>query len=283
MTLADLHMHSTYSDGRLTPTELVRLLARRGLTVAALTDHDSTEGVDEAQAEAAGHPGLRLIAGVEISADHPTEASADVHVLGYFVNHHDEAFRAKLRDFRDQRFDRGRLMVERLKELGYELEWERVLAIAGEAGVGRPHVARVLVERGYLASERDAFQGLLEDGGKAHISRPHVSVAEAVQMIRGAGGAAVLAHPLYLTDMDATIEHAASVGVVGMEVHYAEFTTPQRRSLLKTAGQYGLLPCGGSDYHAVGHEGEHLPGEAGPPLEIVQQLERLARAGRGAR
>ena len=277
----DLHMHTTFSDGRLTPTELVRLLARRGVGTAAVTDHDSTEGLDEAFAEADRHPGLRLVPGVEISADHPDGEREDVHVLGYLFDRSDPALQGRLRAFREERDERGRRMVEKLVALGYAVEWARVKEIAGEAGVGRPHVAQALVEGGYLSEVRQAFDGLLDGGGAAFVDRPHVGLADAVAMIRSAGGVAVLAHPLYVAGHERMIPRLAEMGIVGLEVHYAAFAPEQRRALLALAERHGLLPCGGSDYHAFGREGEALPGSAGPPRAVLDELERLAGVGRG--
>ena len=273
-------MHSTFSDGKLTPTELVRLLHDRGVNIAALSDHDSTEGVDEAMAAAAKYDDLRMVPAVEISADHPTDVKGDVHVLGYFFDHHDVAMGTKLASFRDDRVYRGQKMVERLRELGYNIDWDQVCAIAGEAGIGRPHIAQALVDRGYIKTIKEAFDGLLNDDGVAFVDRPHITMAESAALIRSAGGVSVLAHPLYVTGYEAILPQLRELGFVGFEVHYSEFDNELRSSLLAAAERYGMLPCGGSDYHAMGHEGEHLPGTAGPPIEVFEELERLATAGR---
>ena len=277
---ADLHLHTTASDGRLTPTELVRLLAERGVPVAAVTDHDSTEGMEEAEREAERHPGLRLITGIELSADSPLGEGGDVHLLGYFFDRTDAALQKRLRAFREEREQRGERMVERLAKIGKPVEWERVLAIADGASVGRPHIAQAMVERGYVASVRDAFGGYLNDGGAAFVARPHISLEDAAQMIRGAGGAAVLAHPVYTANYEWLLHQLAELGIAGFEVHYANFDTETRQKLASLADRLGLLPCGGSDYHAFGAEGEQLPGSAGPPLSVVAELERLASAAR---
>ena len=279
-TRADLHMHTTLSDGKLTPTELVRLLHTRGVEVAAISDHDSTEGLDEAFAEAERLGGIQLIPGVEISADHPTDEQSDVHVLGYFFDPHAPAFNEKLRSFRSDRELRGKRMVERLGEIGYPVDWERVQQIAGEAGIGRPHIAQALVERGYVATIRDAFNGLLDDRGAAFVGRSHISMRESVQLIRDAGGVAVLAHPLFIPGYQDVLPGLADLGFEGFEVHYGDFSPEQRRDLAALADRYGMLQCGGSDYHAMGHEGESLPGTAGPPAETADELERRARARR---
>ena len=278
----DLHMHTTLSDGRLTPEELVGLLDRQGVDVAAVTDHDSTEGLDAALAAAERYPRLRLVAGIEISADHPTNPKSDVHVLGYFLDYHDEAFQERLRGFRDDREYRGRRIVESLAEQGYPVAWERVLEIAGEAGVGRPHIAQALVERGHIKTVKEAFNGLLNDEGTAFVGRSHISIAESVELIASVGGVAVLAHPLYVPGYEKLIPQLASFGIVGFEVHYGEWAPEQRKSLARLAERYGMLPTGGSDYHAMGHEGEHLPGTAGPPAEVFAELEKRAEAVRSA-
>ncbi len=279
----DLHMHTTLSDGRLTPEELVGLLDRQGVDVAAVTDHDSTEGLDAAIAAAEAYPKLRLIPGIEISADHPTNAKADVHVLGYFLDYHDDAFQERLRGFRDDREQRGRRIVESLVAQGYPVEWERVLEIAGDAGVGRPHIAQALVERGYIKTVKEAFNGLLNDEGTAFVGRSHLSLAESVELINSVGGVAVLAHPLYVPGYEALLPQLAGLGIVGFEVHYGEFAPDRRKELARLAERYGMLPTGGSDYHAMGHEGEHLPGTAGPPADVFAELEKRAEATRSAR
>lgn len=278
----DLHMHTTLSDGRLTPEELVGLLDRQGVDVAAVTDHDSTEGLDAAIAAAERYPRLRLIPGIEISADHPTDPKSDVHVLGYFLDYHDDAFQARLQAFRDDREYRGQRIVQRLGEQGYAVEWERVLEIAGEAGVGRPHIAQALVERGYIKTVKEAFNGLLNDEGTAFVGRSHISIAESVELIGSVGGVAVLAHPLYVPGYEKLIPQLAGFGIVGFEVHYGEWAPEQRESLARLAERYGMLPTGGSDYHAMGHDGEHLPGTAGPPAEVLAELEKRAEAVRSA-
>ena len=275
----DLHMHSTRSDGRLPPAALVKLLAQRSVSVAALTDHDSTEGMDEALTAAAAHPGLRIVAGTEISASHPTRSDSDVHLLGYFVDHADAALQRQLSALREEREERGQRMLANLERLGYPLDWERVREIAAGASIGRPHIAQAMVEQGYLVDYRDAFNGLLNNGGDAFVGRTSVSLEDAARVIRDAGGAAVLAHPLYVEEYETIIPRLPDMGVVGIEAHYASYDAQEQRILLDYAARYGLLPCGGSDYHAAGNENEALPGDDGPPAEVFEALERIAGAG----
>ncbi|MDE2836512.1 MAG: PHP domain-containing protein [Chloroflexota bacterium] len=275
----DLHMHSTRSDGRLTPTELVGVLAQRQVSVASLTDHDSTEGLDEAVEAAAAHPGLRIVPGIEISASHPTRSDSDVHLLGYFVDRADAGLQRQLTALREEREERGLRMLERLARLGYSLEWERVRELAAGASIGRPHIARAMVERGYVATYKEAFNGLLNNGGAAFVGRSGVTLEDAAHTIRNAGGAAVLAHPLYVEEYETIVPRLPDMGIVGLEAHYANYDETEQRILFDLAERYGLLPCGGSDYHAMGTENEALPGADGPPREVFEALERLAGVG----
>jgi 3',5'-nucleoside bisphosphate phosphatase len=281
VTVVDLHMHTTFSDGRLTPTELVDLLASRGLRVASITDHDTTDGLDEALAAASHHPELLLVPGIEISADHPS-GEGDVHILGYFIDRHEPRLQARLHQLQSEREHRGKHMVERLGEIGLPVDWERVVEISGDGSVGRPHIAQAMVEQGYIASVKEAFDGYLNDDGKAYIDRARISIEETVVLISGAGGVAVLAHPMYVHEFEALLPHLAEIGMAGMEVHYAEFGPGDQARLARLAEANGLLPCGGSDYHGTGSTNEHLPGSAGPPMEVFNRLAELAVSRKAA-
>ena len=273
----DLHLHTLASDGRLTPTELVRLGARQGLQTMAVTDHDTTDGLEEAFEAAREFPELRVIPGIELSADVPGD---EVHVLGYFIDPGSEELQSELLRFRQGRVDRARTMVEKLGQLGINVEWERVQHFAGDGAVGRPHIAMALVEAGYCKEPKDAFPEYLGRNGLAYVERAKLTPAEAVGIIRRAGGAAVLAHPAYMNDMEAGIANLAGIGLAGMEVHYAKYRDDTIRQLARLSRQYGLIPCGGSDYHGMGNSDECLPGENGPPPESVERLEASAMAAR---
>ena len=273
----DLHLHTLASDGRLSPTELVRLAARQGLKTIAVTDHDTTDGLAEAFEAAKEFPSLRVIPGIELSADVPGD---EVHVLGYFINPDDADLQAELLRFRAGRVDRARTMVEKLAQLGIHVEWERVRHFAGDGAVGRPHIAMALVEAGYCQEPKDAFPEYLGRNGLAYVERVKLTPADAVGMIRRAGGAAVLAHPAYMTDMEAGIANLSGIGLAGMEVHYAKYRDDTIRQLARLARQYELIPCGGSDYHGMGNSDECLPGENGPFLDSVEKLEAAAEAAR---
>ena len=265
MAIVDLHLHTTASDGRLTPGELIALVARKGLQVVSVTDHDSTEGLAEALEAAKAFPNLTVIPGIELSTDIPGN---EIHVLAYFVRHKDEELLATLRKFREGRLERGKGMVEKLRDMGMDIEWQRVQEIAGDGAVGRPHVALALMEKGYVSQTNEAFEKYLGRNGPAYVEREKLTPAEAVEAISSWGGVAVLAHPAQLPDLDDMLEELRSAGLVGMEVYYAQYSEERILELASTAARHGLLPCGGSDYHALDNPGERLPGTMGPPLEV---------------
>ena len=273
--VVDLHLHTLASDGRLSPTELVRLAARQGLKTVAVTDHDTTDGLAEAFEAAKKFPGLRIIPGIELSADVPGD---EVHVLGYFIDTDDAELQAELLRFREGRVDRAKTMVDKLDQLGIHVEWERVQHFAGDGAVGRPHIAMALVEAGYCQEPKDAFPEYLGRNGLAYVERVKLTPADAVSMIQRAGGAAVLAHPAYMNDMEAGIASLSGIGLAGIEVHYAKYREDTIRQLARIARQYELIPCGGSDYHGMGNSDECLPGENGPTMEAVDRLEAVARS-----
>jgi hypothetical protein len=279
--LVDLHLHTTASDGRLSPAQLVRLVAAQGLKQVSISDHDTTEGLAEAYLAAEEFGDLRIIPGIELSTDIPGD---EIHMLGYFIQYEDEGFQEVLRRFRRGRVDRARLMVEKLAGLGVHLEWERVQQIAGEGSVGRPHIALAMVEKGYCKEPRQAFPEYLGRNGLAYVERPKMTPAEAVQMLVNVGGVPVLAHPGYLLDMETSIAELVDVGLMGMEVYYANYSPDTVQYLAQVADRFGLIPCGGSDYHGLGNTGEPLPGALGPPLSTVERLEaaalKLAHASR---
>lgn len=274
MAEVDLHMHTTRSDGQLTPTALVELLARNGVKVAAITDHDSTSGLDEALAAAQAYPQLRIIPGVEISTD---VEGGEIHILAYHVDRNDAGFQQVLERFRAARYDRGRRMLEKLAELGMPLEWERVLEIAGDASIGRPHVARALIEKGYVASNQEAFDKYLGRNGPAYADREKLTPEQAIAMALENGALPVLAHPIYVNNLEKILPSLVSAGLVGMEVYYGKNQGNDFDRLLHMAIEHKLIPLGGSDYHGVGYEGEVMPGTVGPPMENLRRLEALKR------
>ena len=276
MAVVDLHLHTTASDGRLTPTELINLLAGRGLEVVAITDHDSTEGLGEAYEAAKAYPGLTVIPGAELSTDVP---GSEIHVLAYFLQYNNSELQGTFQRFREGRLHRARGMVDKLREMGVEIQWSRVQEIAGDGAVGRPHIAQAMVEKGYIHQPQEAFVKYIGRNGPAYVEREKLTPQEAVGLIVRHGGVPVLAHPAEIPDLDDTVEQLKAVGLAGMEVFYAQYSPEKVMELADVAREHGLLPCGGSDYHALGTPGEHLPGNMGPPLEVAERLENLANKG----
>ena len=275
----DLHLHTLASDGRLSPTELIQLVAKQGLETISITDHDSTEGLAEAYEAAKEFPYMRIIPGIEMSADIPGD---EVHVLGYFLDYHDVEFQEMLTELRRGRVGRAQVMVEKLVALGKPVEWERVLHFAGDGTVGRPHIALAMVEAGYFKEPKEAFEEYLGNDGLAYYDRPKLNPTESVAMIRKVGGVPVLAHPTFMNDMEAGIASLKKEGLVGMEVYYAQYDDDTVRHLARLAREYDLIPCGGSDYHGLGNTGEPLPGTLGPPEETVKLLEDAAAVNKSA-
>ena len=273
MAVVDLHLHTTFSDGRLSPTELVNLAASNGLQIIAVTDHDSTEGLSEAFQAASAFPHLTVIPGIELSTDVPGN---EIHLLGYFLRYSNHQFQETISRFRDGRVDRARGMVEKLAGLGVHIEWDRVLELAGHGAIGRPHLALAMVEKGYVSQPREAFDKYIGRNGPAYVEREKLTPADAIALIRGVEGVPVLAHPAELNDLNQTLEELRSAGLVGMEVFYAQYSPDKIQELVKVAARHELLPCGGSDYHALGNDNEPLPGQMGPPLEVVEKLRALA-------
>ena len=279
----DLHLHTTASDGRLTPTELVHLAASKGLRTISVSDHDTTAGLAEAQRAVDEVRGMRLIPGIELSCDVP---GGEVHMLGYFMDTSDAGFQRTLEIFREGRLARGEGMVQKLAEFGLHIEWERVLEIAGDASVGRPHVAQALVEAGYFSEPAEAFREYLGRNGKAYVERAKLTPPDAVKMLNDVGGVAVFAHPWFERrggepepeqSLIETVEELKAAGLHGMEVHYAMYDEATVDWLADLARAYDLIPCGGSDYHHSGNAREPLPGVNGPPMESVERLEAAAR------
>jgi hypothetical protein len=279
-SLADLHLHSTISDGRLKPAKLVALAHKNGVRVMALTDHDIVNGLPAAFEAAKKYDDFTLIPGIEMSTDVPGN---EVHILGHFIDWQSEDFRAKLAHLQDSRLGRARRMVERLTELGKPVEWERVQSFA-EGAVGRPHVALALVEAGHVESVSEAFDKYISRTGPAYVERERLEPEEVVATILGVGGLATLAHPRELHaagSLDALLERLRTAGLTGMETYYQDYDSGEVEMFRKICEHHELLPLGGSDFHGMGGPKQREPGDIPLPIEPVNELFRLAEQ-RGA-
>jgi len=286
--MIDLHLHSTFSDGSLTPEALVERADKLGLTAIALTDHDSTDGLDRFRAACAGRV-LAGIGGVEISCD---VARGTMHLLGYFVDPDHAALANVLRQIRDGRSVRNEKIRAKLKDLGLELTAEEVAARAGEEVVGRPHFAGAMQARGYVKSTSEAFEKYLAKGRPAYADRFRLSPADGIAAIRQAGGVPVLAHPLTLDlndgELRARVRQLAEWGLGGIEAYYSEHSADRAGQYVELARAFGLALTGGSDFHGDlnpdirmgrGFGGLRVPDELVPALVAAA---RKVRGGEGA-
>ena len=277
----DLHAHTTASDGTLSPRELVSAAARRGVRVLAVTDHDSTDGLRDAFDEAAKHPPLTIVPGLEINCDAPGAAGAEVHVLGYYVDHEAGWFQDFLREQRVERVARVHRIVARLAELGMPIDAAEVFAIVKEGSAGRPHVAQVMVQRGYVRSVREAFDRYLHANGPANVPRKRLTPVEAVRIIRRAHGVPVFAHP-GLADRDALIPELVEAGLMGIEAIYAEHSAAQTAHYKDVCRAHGLVVTGGSDYHGERSGRTNPLGHPPVPMSVWEELKAAAEKARAA-
>ena len=276
--MADLHTHSTASDGLLAPAALVEEAVRRGLRAIALTDHDTVDGLAEAIA-AGARRGVEVVPGVELGTD---ARPHEVHLLGYFVDRRSRRLREALAAQAEHRRQRAARMVERLNELGIEVTLAEVLALAGSGTVGRPHLARAIVARGAAADVAEAFDRYLASGRPAYVHRQALSPEAAVALVRAAGGVPVLAHPLTTGDPEATVARLLPAGLGGIEVDYGEYDAAARAALRALADRHGLIATGGSDYHGPGHKHGRELGGAVVSAATVDLLRRATRSTAGA-
>ena len=278
MPRIDLHTHSNRSDGTFEPAEVVRLAAERALDVVALTDHDTTDGLPEALATGSV-VGVEVVPGVEFSAEFEGNS---VHVLCYWMDPQDPALQLELRRLREDRFRRGELMVGKLQELGLPVAFQRVRAIAGDATIVRPHIAQAMVEAGVVATEKEAFERYIGDGGPAHVAKHALDPVNAVALIDGAGGVCALAHPGMWGDQSSVpvelIERMAAAGMRGLEVDHPDHPPEMRERYRTLAGELGLIATGGSDCHGTRYDPVRLGTSLCDP-EAFAALRALAPHG----
>ncbi len=265
----DLHLHTTASDGKYRPAEVVRRAAGLGLSVIAIADHDSVDGIAPALAAAKSFPGLMVIPCLEVSTDVPR---GEVHVLGYFIDYTSAELNAALAHFRDSREGRAKGMIDKLSGMGINIEWRRVKEIAGEGSVGRPHIAQAMLEKGYITSFKEAFDKYIAREGPAYVEREKMMPAEAVKLIVRHNGLAVMAHPFTVPDVEAMIVELKPAGLVGIEAYYKNYSAEGKSHLFGLAGKYDLIITGGTDYHGLDDTDEVMMGGADVPFEAVESL-----------
>ena len=251
MSRIDLHTHTNFSDGSFSPAALVELAHKKGLNILAITDHDTTDGLAEAMEAAQALP-LELIPGIELSTEFQ---GRETHMLGYFIDPADQQFQARLERLRATRLDRIRHILERLHSLNVEISLTEVEQVAGSGTIGRPHIAQLLIDKGYVKGMKEAFERFLGGRGKAYVRRVVPEAAEIIAWITDAGGIPILAHPYWegLNANETVVSCRTMVdqGLRGLEVFYGTFSARQISSNLHLARQFNLLVTGGSDFHGT--------------------------------
>ncbi|MDT7041936.1 PHP domain-containing protein [Candidatus Nitronereus thalassa] len=271
MPRIDLHLHTTYSDGSHSPAEVIQFAHEAGVTALAITDHDTVDGLPEA-ITAALDKGIKVIPGIELSSRFEGQ---DTHILGYFFDWQDGTFQTRLTEQQENREQRNPRVVDKLNQLGLELTYEEVKAMAGTGSIGRPHIANVLVAKGYVSSTKEAFDRYLADGASAYVERESPDTREAIAWIREAGGVPVLAHPHWtkrkgpeLIEMCRTLKEA---GLMGIEVFYSTHSKRQTSEFLELARKLDLLMTGGSDFHGTAKPGIYV-GRGKGDLKVTEKL-----------
>jgi len=280
MKLADLHTHTTASDGLQRPSENVRLAKAAGLAAIAITDHDTVEGIEEAILEGE-RLGITVVPGVEIST---VANGIDIHVLGYYTNWQDEAWRTKLSGLLQVRDRRNDMILDKLRSLGIPVTMEEVIEEALRQGkdsgsIGRPHIAAVLLAKGAVSTMQEAFDRYLASGGLAYMNPPRLHPFEAIEWIREAGGTSVIAHPGLYGD-DALVEQLILHGAEGIEVFHSDHSADDEERYAVLAHKYDLIVTGGSDFHGE-RQGEIFHGPIGSRTVDAAVLNRLNPAWRG--
>lgn len=273
---ADLHVHTSASDGTSTPEDVVRMAGRAGLRAVAITDHDTMDGINAA-IMAADSSSVDVVGGVELSTEHE---GLEVHILGYCIDPGNTVFQAYLDTFKNARFTRAEKMVHKLRELGVNISFENVMALAGTGSVGRPHIARALLNAGIIHSMAEAFDRYIGFGKSAYVPRLKYRPVEMINAVIEAGGVPVLAHP-GITCGDALILSLIDAGLQGLEVYHPKHSPEMERYYRELCRSHGLIATGGSDFHGAGVAGHGGLGEAVVPYEAVIQLrEHAARNSR---
>jgi predicted metal-dependent phosphoesterase TrpH len=263
----DLHIHTTYSDGLLTPAQVVQKARQLNLRFIAITDHDTTEGIPEALEEAKKNNNLEVIPGIEINTDYKNE---EVHILGYYVDYSGNYLKKALEHMQSSRLKRAKLITEKLNLLGLNINLEEVMNKASCPSIGRPHIAAALVEKGFSESLQDAFDKYLNRGRPAYVPRERLTPFEAVDLVLNSSGIPILAHPGLIKNQN-IIGELIQYGIKGLEVYHKEHSRLQTKHYINVAKHHSLLMTGGSDCH--GRE-PLLLGTLDIPVEFVLKLKR---------
>lgn len=267
MQIADLHTHTIYSDGALTPEELIKKAAKNNISIISITDHDSTEGCLLAR-EYLKENKVELIDGVELSCYYN---GIEIHILGYGIDIDSEDIKKHLNLFRIARIHRAEKIVQKLKKLGITVNFDLILEKAGPAPITRPHIAAVLKDLGYVLNSKEAFVSFLGDGAPAWEPKANFSYQEAIKLINTSGGIAVLAHPAFYIEQS-VLYKMINAGLDGIEVVHPMHNEDMQRYYRRIANQYWLIETGGSDYHGTREYEEDIFGKYVVPATVVDSM-----------
>ena len=274
---ADLHIHSTYSDGSFSPEEIVKMASQRGIDVISIADHDTVDGIEPAQKAAEKHD-IEVIPALEFST---FRSKAEIHILGYYIDYRNEQLNHIIKKIFNARDTRARKMIELLNGEGVEINYNQVKEIAGDDYIGRPHIARAMIEAGYIQEMGDAFtEDYIGNGGKAYVSKYKLSPKEAIKIIKDADGIPVLAHPIFINHgqpmTEEDIAELVESGLEGIEVFHSKHDEEAVEYYKEIARKMGLLITGGSDFH-----GENSPdidfGDIVIDIKYIDQLKKVDR------
>ncbi len=274
----DLHVHSTFSDGTMSPKELVDYAKQKGLRAISITDHDTVEGVEEALASSKEEK-IEVIPGIEIGARY---GDTTVHILAYFFDMNHPGLRKKLNKIQDARVERNGEILKLLQKQGIHISEAELRAVSLIGQTGRPHIARMIINKGFVKSFDEAFIRFLRQGAQAYVPRFVYAVEEMLDVIRLAGGIGVLAHPLQLRNsginLQTAVKELKNLGLEGIEVYYPTHSKKTRAMLMRYAQEYNLLMTGGSDYHGAIRPGTTLAGgkNVTVPYELLEGLKERA-------
>lgn len=276
-TFVDLHLHSRFSDGSFTPEEIVDYALKMNLAAVALTDHDTTAGIENFLNKGQGLK-IETIPGIELSVEIKSEYRTEMHILGYYLDWQNETFQNRLKIFRQAREDRARKILSKLKDLGIELEESKVFSSIEGGAVGRLHIAKALYAAGYVGRIEEAFRKYIGYQGPAYVPKIRLTPDEAIQLILNTAGVPVLAHPYYHEqELEEILPGLAEAGLKGLECWHIQHSSSQIKKYLDLAERYDLIPTGGSDCHGFVGEKPPVMGKVKVPYSAVEELKKVGR------
>ncbi|MDR0927761.1 MAG: PHP domain-containing protein [Ignavibacteria bacterium] len=270
--IIDLHTHTTFSDGMLSPEELFNKAKKADIKGISITDHDTIDG-NIGAAEMAARYGLDYITGIELSC---FDSQNEYHILGYGIDIDNEDLHTHLAAFKQSRVERAEIMTKRLNEMGMKIDFNDIVDKAGVAPITRPHIAQVIVESGYVSTTKDAFNLYIGDGGPAYAVKAIFQVEKAIKLINNSGGIAVIAHPGYSINQKKLFQFIES-GLDGIEVNHPLHNDKLRKEYHAVASQYWLLETGGSDFHGNRPNDSELFGKEGVSIDVMSQIRKRCR------